>query len=523
MTARKSAILLAALACLWPLQPSRAQTILLDPLGDAAIRRTDSSNDGDVAAPMHAKPDLVGYRIGRWTPDDATSDLYTGTWNNIGEFFRLDVGFALVANPPGPLAINAPDYDPYRYGPHPAFGWVEIDMDQRMNTGGETFAFGLRYLANVARFGGKPSGIRFANRVALFGDDVFNGFTQAPFVQRSGEEFHIALFGDHITEVFELSGNGNGIFEWGESWIIRGPLFHRAHGYEEFSLAGGPPPGSYEPIVDLRWDYVPSLQITLVSLVYPLTQSASAAMLGDAETEPLNGVASDQSSIEEALDDLIFSVDVLPANDPNRLDQNFPIISAWENNQATSYLNAADWDLTLMVGMAYVNQDPGGALCAWTDVQPNPVRGDFNGDGLVTPQDVNAVSNFITSYDGDGTTDGGVPGDLRVELIAFARNFSVYDLNYDGVVGRTDSDLVPLLGDLDFDTDVDFDDLAIFIVALVNPDALNPDSNLGRILPRADFNSDGLLDGRDIQGFVNRLIGGPFAPAAIVSPLDRLE
>ena len=396
-------------------------------------------------------------------------------------------------------------------------------MDQRINTGGETFAFALRYLANVARFGGKPSGIRFANRVALFGDDVFNGFTQPPFVQRSGEEFHIALFGDHITQVIELSGNGNGIFEWGESWIVRGPLFHRAHGYEEFSFAGGPPPGAYEPIVDLRWDYVPSLQITLVSLVYPLTQNGSAAMLGDAEVEPLNGVASDQNSIEEALDDLIFSVNSLPANDPNRLDQNFPIIAPWENSLAVNFLNAGDWDLTLLVGMAYVNPDPGGALCAWTDVQPDPVRGDFNGDGGVTPQDVNAVSNFIASHDGDGTTDGGVAGDLRVDLLDFARNFSVYDLNYDGVVSRNDVDLVPLLGDLDFDNDVDFDDVAIFIVALISPDALNPDSNLGRILPRADFNSDGLLDARDIQGFVNRLIGGPVAPGAIASPFDRLE
>src|SRR5262249_28621501 len=149
---------------------------------------------------LHAKPDLVGYQIGRWQPTNVANDLYIGSWSATGQFVRVDIGFSGLINPPGPVGITSPAYAPYLYGPNPVLGFIEFDLDHDTSTGGETSAPGLRYLANVARFGGKPATPRFADRVALQASDADLPFDTAPYVKRSGEEFHIALFGDHITQ-----------------------------------------------------------------------------------------------------------------------------------------------------------------------------------------------------------------------------------------------------------------------------------------------------------------------------------
>jgi hypothetical protein len=481
--------------------------LVWDTLGEAVVRRTDLGADGAVGVDVHQVPDLVGYQIGRWAPTNATTNIFAGTWSLAGAFFRIDVGFAGVANPPGTLALSGESYSPYLYGPNPVFGFIEMDMDSDVNTGGETAAPDVRYLANVARFGGKPATPRFANRVALNGPDADQAFNLPPWVQRSGEEFHIALFGDDITQVTELSGDGDGVFEAAEIWNVRGRLFHRAHGYEEFSFSEGPPPGSYMPIVDLRWEHVPALAITIVTLVYPLTQNASAQQLNDGEVEPLDGSVVNQHSIEEALDDLIFSVQVLPVNDPNRFDPEFPLIANWENRTPQPYFGAHGWDLNLLVGMAYLAEDPSGAILAWTDVQDEPLFGDVNGSAGVTFADVNAINGFVAAHDGDVDVDGGAAGDAQVELTQFGWNFSVYDLNYDGLVNGLDAMLAPVLGDVDVDNDIDLDDAAVFSTVLCDPQSLNLPADYEIIVPRADFTRDGLLNGADMQGFVRVLLG----------------
>ncbi len=489
--------------------PPYAPTVLFDSVMDAVVRRTDLGADSPVNAPSHRVPDILGYQIGRWEPVNSAVDPYGGAWDPQGRFLRLDVGFVDLVNPPGTLNLSSGVYDPYRYGPHPAFGFIELDVDEDVWTGGETVSQGIRYLANAARFGGKPSTPRFADRIALGGADLDLPFDTAPLVQRSGEEFHVELIGDDILETTELVGNGDGLFDYGETWLVTGRLFHRAHGYEEFSLAKGPPPGTYLPIIDLRWEHIPALSLTLVTLVYPLTQQASAEMRSEVVTEALNGNAFDQNSIEEALDDLIFSINVLPAMDPLRLDPQFPIISAWEGRSAMDYLGAHNWRLNVLAGMAYVNQDPSGSLLAWTDIQDGAIFGDVNGDGLVGFADVAEVVDFVVAHDGDWETDGGPDGDGQIHIVDFGWNFSIYDLNYDGVVNMLDERLVPVLGDLDFDSDVDLDDASVFLVGLLDPSALNPDPGFGIILPRADFSGDAVLDARDIQGFVGRLLAEP--------------
>lgn len=65
--------------------------------------------------------------------------------------------------------------------------------------------------------------------------------------------------------------------------------------------------------------------------------------------------------------------------------------------------------------------------------------------------------------------------------------------------------LVDFDGDLNCDGTVNLSDVSPFVLALVDPDAYgNAFPNCG--VERADMNDDGLSDGRDIAGFVDRLI-----------------
>jgi hypothetical protein len=510
--ARRGAVV-AGLALVAP--AAFAQMVVLDPAGDTALRRTDFGGNGVVDISSHLPPDLIGYQIGKWTPDDPAEDRYTGFWDPNGQFVRLDFCFTPFANPPGPLAVKSGNYAPYVYGDHPVFGFIEIDMDDNLATGGETDAPVHRYLANVARFGGRPFGPRFTNRVATNGQELGLWFDAPPYIQRSGEEFHIVLLGDEITQVEELVGDGDCVFEPDETWLTRGTLLHRAHGYEPFSVASGPPLGAYLPQVELRWDHVPELSVVVVTLVYPLTQSAAAEKLGERYVEPPNGYAYDQNSIVEALDDLSFSVQILESNDPLRNDPRFPLIADWEYQSAPNYLAPESWQLTFLVGMAYVAKKPDGALFAWTDVLPDAVVGDFDGSGAVTPMDVGAVSAFIVEHDGDGILDGGTAGDKIVHLAQFAPFFCMYDMNYDGLVDEEDGEWVPLMGDVDFDNDVDMADRQVMVTRLLEGGELMPPPQFEKILNRADFLRDGLLDSRDLQGFVDRLMGGPPAPLPV--------
>ncbi|UCE61800.1 MAG: hypothetical protein JSU63_08645, partial [Phycisphaerales bacterium] len=149
----------------------------------------------------------------------------------------------------------------FRYGDHPVYGFVEIDMDADVWTGGELFAPEYRYLGNVVRFGGNVLHPEFLDRVALDGSAFDDDFLTPPFVERHGEEFHLALIGGQFGagDIVEVAGDDDGIFEEGETWNIRGPFFHRAHGYELFSFVeGGRYPGEYAPDADLQFRHDPA-------------------------------------------------------------------------------------------------------------------------------------------------------------------------------------------------------------------------------------------------------------------------
>ncbi len=436
----------------------RAQVAWQDPAGDATVRRADVGADGPVDPVAHRLPDILSYAIGKWQPTAPQSDLFTGQWTADAAFFRLDLVCKGLVNPPGTLGHGYP-FAPFLYGPNPIFGYVEVDMDGSADTGGELDAPELRYLGNAARFGGLPADTRYAGRAAANGSAFDGSFLTPPFVERSGEEFHIAFHGWEINEIVR-SNQENTIFDPGETWIVLGKLFHRAHGYERFSYACcSGVPGSYEPNVQIQFHHDVAADETTISLVYPLTNAGSASARGETEVEPLDGDAANQNSVLEAMDDLVFSAtNAWPSwrNNPS-----FPIIAPWQWTNASNCLDPAAWRVTALVATAYTapGQD---ALFVWTDLAPDVLVHDFNGDGKVDGADLGLFTAFLAANDGvtGADADGVVNGQVR--LIAFGRNFSVFDVNYDGVVDAADrpSYAAPVGFDFDSDGDVDLTDFS---------------------------------------------------------------
>lgn len=490
-------------------------TTLSDPDNDAVIRRTDLGGVGMIDPQTHRLPDIVQIRLGRFTPTVPDADRFDGAWDNMGEFARIDVVLSGLINPPGPLGWDDlfPVYDPFLYGPNPIFGYIEFDLDADENTGGELKSPDFRYLGNVARFGGLPNEARFLERAApddsAFDDDI----TTSPFVDRSGEEFHLAFIGEEISQVEvkqESPGGNPAIFEAGETWEIEGELFHRAHGFEDFSLLCFERNGKYEPDVYLLFTHDLASDTTTISLVYPLQNAGSAALISPTEpVQPNNGCAQassgtieEQFSIEEALDDLQFSATY--ADPFDRTLPDFQLIAGWEFNSIAGSLDPAGWRVAALVGTAYGLAQPDGSRFAWTDVYPNPSIGDFNADGLADNNDVGLLNSFIAAFDGNPSyDDDGNSTNGSLDWEGFAEDFSMYDTNYDGFVDATDA---VVIGDMDLDQTVDVSDIDDFIQALLDPGVYTATHNGIDPLVRGDLDDDGNLNGADIIGFVTLIL-----------------
>ena len=93
------------------------------------------------------------------------------------------------------------------------------------------------------------------------------------------------------------------------------------------------------------------------------------------------------------------------------------------------------------------------------DTVDSPGFGDFDGDGAVSMSDVTLFEQYISESDGVPWVDEGMEPD-SVDLINFGPNFSIYDLDYDGIVDGADKCLMPVLGDFDGDFVIDTADLA---------------------------------------------------------------
>ncbi len=466
--------------------PDELATTYCDPARDWLLRPTDPGGNLPFNPTLHPPVDLLELTLGKWRPDDAFADLFDGRFLPAGKFVRLDVMLAGLVNPPG--GTHPDDFQPFQYGNCPVFGFIEFDMDEDVETGGELDAPQYRYVGNAVRFGSKPSVNALEDRIALGGDAFDGDFETPPFVDRSGEEFHLALLGSVFTtgDITEVVGNGDFLFEAGEVWRILAPWFHRAHGYEPFSLAqGGGGPGVYEPACVLQFAHDVDTDTTLLSLIFPLTNEGAAEMW-DEPVEPPNADPSDQFSIHEGLDDLRISaqfIDEFPTGLPEE-----EIILGWQDKNPMQFMDPGDWAVNAILGTSYTAPPISGEYFIWTDIYPDGARGDVNGDGDADAADVGIVEQFITDHDDD---DGLMDG--QVTLLAFPVDFSVYDINHSGVADPRDTLLVSAPRDFDYDTDVDLRDFAA--LQIFTGTACGPQDPPTCVL--ADLDLDGDVDAED--------------------------
>jgi hypothetical protein len=476
-----------------------------DPPDDAVARRADNGADGPIDPIAHMFPDIISYAIGKWQPTAPQSDPFVGQWSASADFFRFDLVLKGLVNPPGTLGHGYP-FDPFRYGPNPVFGYVEIDMDGSADTGGELDSPDLRYLGNVGRFGGLPADGRYVGHAALDASAFDGSFNTPPFVDRSGEEFHIAFHGWEISRIVR-SSQDNMIFDPGETWTLIGKLFHRAHGYERFSYACCTGvSGSYEPDVRIQFHHAIDVDETTISLVYPLTNAGAALMMGQIEAQPSDGDASNQNSVLEAMDDLVFSAVNAPAawrNNPA-----FAIIAPWQSTDPDNCLDPALWKITALVATAYTapGQD---AMFVWTDLAPDVTVGDFDGDGVLTGADLALFDTFLATNDGRANVDADGVVNGRVQLISFGRNFSVFDVNYDGAVDAADRPAFSASADFDRDGDVDLTDFGYFQGCFNGSNRPPPQSGCAD----ADLDGDADVDLADFSVFQG-CFNGPNRPSA---------
>lgn len=445
------AVLLALTGAVWG-EPPAAK--FQDLPWDTVARPMDPGASLPFDTWTHRLPDLRAVTIGAWAPDDPIADPFAGAFAASADFVRIDLSFEGLVNPPGD--VDPWHFEPFRYGPHSVFGFVEIDMDGDVNTGGELDAPLYRYLGNVARFGGNVSRPEIRDRVALDASAFDGDFLSTPWVERSGEEFHLALLGDQFgpADIEVVEGDEDLVFEIGETWDLRGSFFHRAHGFEPFSFVeGGRYPGEYMPLSDLRFHHDSAQNLTYVSLVFPLTHIGAGLMRGE-PPEPINQDPTDQASVLEALQDLQLSAFFLPIIGTGIPEED--IILNWAERDPEQHLDPAAWSITAILGSSYTAPSPQGAYFLWSDVYPNVVLGDVDGSGTFDGRDRQLIAEYIARRDAaDGAHDG------VVTIRDFATDFSVYDVNYDG---RVDAfDLVPEIpdGDGDRDGDLDLFDFAI--------------------------------------------------------------
>ena len=448
-----------------------------DPVGDAEIRRTDSSNSGALL-PETVLPDLVQVSLSGWFAPDAVQDPYTGVVipGNQADLLRLDVMFHGMYNPPGPLGLAGQPYDPFRFGPSPIYGFVELDVDNCRNTGGELGGTAtLRYLANAARFGGLPTGPTNV-RAARSGNDFDLDFYTAPQFERSGEDFALVLCGCHPVSLISADNH---------TWLVQSRYFQRAGGYAGASgVSGGSAAFLYDPIVNLRFQQNAGNNTTTITLVYPLTMHGAALLAGLSVDPPIDYAVNNANSVVEALSDIIEGAG------ENLLGPVWDLTHLWVNRNATDYLDPTQWSATAIFGTAYAAQQDN-ALYVWTDVGFSQSVGDVNGDSNVDVTDRATIVAYITAHDAD---DGVV--DAAVNIPGFASNFNLYDLNYDGVIDNNDLLIYPVLCASDWNNDgqVNTTDFFQFLYDFFSG--------------HGDFNHDGTVDSFDFFGFLTAFFHG---------------
>ncbi len=469
---------------------------LSDDAGDASFRPT--SVQGAQSLPTIAPIDLLSLKYGGWSSGSAATDPYSGKWQDSesAHLLRIDLTLGGLVNPPGPLAGPVTP-DPTVFGPRPLYGFVEFDIDEDRNTGGEsTGAAATRFLANVARFGTLPDS-SISTRAALEQKDLDSDWTTGPQFERTGADFVLNFCGCFTPTVISESGLQNNCLDPGETMIVRGRFFQRSGGYKAASfMLGGSAPGMYDPLVNLRFKHSTFSDTTTVSLVYALDMQGAACLSGQPE-QLVNTSASDHTSVEEGVQDLINR-----CNAPGITGLTWVLLHEWEHHGLEESLTVEDWRATALIGTAY--SAPIDAVFVWTDVGFDLEPGDVNADGYANAADAAAINAYISAHDGMyADADGLVNG--QVAIWQFPFDFSLHDVDYDGVIGPGDLPGGPVcIADFDQSGTVDvtdlFDFLDVWFIQTGSPPPLGS--------PNADTNNSGGVEVLDLFLFLDAWFAG---------------
>lgn len=422
-------------------------------------------------------PDALSIHVTRYVP--APNDV-----------IEVRLVFDGLVNPPGPLGLAALPFDPFRFGPSPLLGFVEMDADDDRNTGGEIGSGAtFRYLANVARFGEKPYD-SIGERAAEDGGDLDGSFWSDPQFERNGADFAVVFCGCFDVEGTEIAGDGNSTFDAGDTWIVEGRFFQRAGGYEEASAVfGGSFFGLYDPIVPAWFSHDVLTDRTTVTIQFPLTMQGAALLTGE-PVEPIDLEVLNHTSIVEALEDIIAGAGgTLP--EPTRT-----LTERWFGQLVTESLDPDRWRITGLFGTSYQFQDPAGALYVWTDAAGAHGLADFDGSGTIDALDVSRWDSALAWQDGGpGDADGLING--TVTLPNPGLNFSLFDLTGDFIIDAADRALIvapPTLlnGDANGDCLVNFSDVTAILTSWGTVYAPGNSAGLG------DANHDGTVSFVDI-------------------------
>ncbi len=456
--------------------------------GDATLRRTDPGNNGPISTET-VLPDVVQATLSGWAPFSPCTDPYTGVVvTAFPHILRLDVVFAGLVNPPGPIGIGIPQppFDPHRYGPSPVYGFLEVDVDNDIDTGGEMDPQArFRYLGNVARFGRRPIGPLGA-RIA---ETSCQYSPSCPSYIHSGGDWALTFCGCFPVTIEQEGGTPpNGLFEIGETWIVRSRFFQRIGGYKCSSGAsGGSDLGLYDPWVNVRFSHNPFTNRTTVTLVYPLDM-AGAAQLACQPQQVVNLNVADHTSILEGLVDVIGKA-------PTTTGCCKTLVQNLIGANPGAFLHPTMWQLRGIFGTSY--SVPEDAFYAWTDTCFADVAGDVNADGLMNSGDRVLVQNRIAALDGSpaacGDCDGTVNG--SVTICDYGPNFDLFDLTGDGKISPLDISFT-CPADFNGDGQLTPGDFSAFQTAFV----------LGDL--RADFTHDGLLTVADTAAFQTAFVSG---------------
>lgn len=460
---------------------AHAQTsnVWIDDPDDAVLRLT---NPNGTVNPNSTLPDVSTVVISGWLPDDPLADPFTGAFINTRDahIFRLDIVFSGLVNPPGPIALGSQNFDPFRFGESPVYGFLDLDIDDRKNTGGElSLPAELRYLANVARFGRIPhdeSGVEAARSA----EDIDQDFFTPPFYERTGADYAVALCGCWEVGIVFEGGNGDGIFDAGETWLVSGRFLERARGYVGASGAfGGSAPGHYDPETVVRFQHVLAIDITIITLVEPLDMIGAAILAGE-PVQPPNFSLFDHTSILEALTDIIFGAGK-PLSGPV-----FELTRRWRGRNADDFMDVEKWEVTALFGTSYFPKST--SLYAWTDTGFDETPGDVNADELANDADIAMIRDEVYARDGGPTDADGIKNG-RVVLINFGTNFSLFDIDGNGVIEGEDLWLYGHRADLDKNGVLNIIDFLHFQNLMARQD------------PRGDFNLDERFDLLDFLTF----------------------